>query len=506
MKKKLAETTREALSSVLPITVIVFLLSMTFSPMPVGTLMLFLFGAVLLIVGMGLFTMGADMSLMTMGEDIGIKMTKTKKVFLIVLISFAMGVIITIAEPDLQVLAEQVSSIPNMTLILTVAIGVGLLLALAILRIFLRIKLSTLLMILYGIVFAVAVFAPPDFLPVAFDSGGVTTGPMTVPFIMAMGVGLASVRSDKDAEDDSFGFVALSSVGPILAVLLLSIFYKPDSAVYEAVDIAQISTTRDVVLEIGRSLPHYAYEVLISIVPVIAVFLVFQLATRRFHRGQFIRMVIGVLYTYLGLTLFLCGVNVGFAPVGSLLGSELASSAVRWLLVPLGMLMGYFIVMAEPAVQVLNKQVEEVTNGAIPGKAMNRSLSIGVAISIGLAMLRILTGIHIFWIIVPGYVLSLILSRIVPQIFVGIAFDSGGVASGPMTATFVLPMCMGVCMALGGNIMEDAFGVVALVAMTPLITIQVLGVVYQLKMRKLSKITEAAESDDILDLEDASDE
>jgi hypothetical protein len=506
MYENLKEKTRESLQAVLPITGIVLAATILLVPMDIGTVSLFLACALMLVVGMGLFQLGAEMAMTPLGEGVGIQLSKTKKFGIVLLISLVVGVVITIAEPDLQVLAAQVPSIPNLTLILTVAVGVGIMLAVSILRMFLRIRLSTMLMVLYGAVFLVAVFAPPDFLPVAFDSGGVTTGPITVPFIIAMGVGLASVRSDKDAGDDSFGLVALGSVGPILAVLFLSIFFKPEYTAYSPVVIANIGTSVDVVKEIGIALPHYAGEVLISIVPVWVVFLVFQVATRRFHRVQFRRMIIGMLYTYLGLTLFLCGVNVGFAPVGSLLGSELASHAAKWLLIPIGMIMGFFIVKAEPAVQVLNDQVEDVTNGAIPARAMNRSLSIGVAASIGLAMLRVLTGIHIFWIIIPGYIIALALSRIVPKIFVGIAFDAGGVASGPMTATFLLPMSMGASVAAGGNVMTDAFGIVALVAMTPLIAVQIMGLIYQNKMKKLGDIADAAVGDDILDLEEASDD
>ena len=342
-------------------------------------------------------------------------------------------------------------------------------------------------------------------MAVAFDSGGVTTGPMTVPFIMALGVGLASVRSDKNSASDSFGLVALSSVGPILAVLVLGCFYKPTEAAYSLGEVAMVETTRDVVRVFAVQLPHYAGEVAASLVPIAAVFVLFQWITRRYHRRQLKRMAVGLLYTYIGLVLFLCGVNVGFAPVGAFLGKEMAALPYNWVLVPIGMLIGYYIVKAEPAIQVLNHQVENVTDGAISVKAMNRSMSIGVAVSIGLAMLRVLLGIPIYWIIIPGYVLALVMSRFVPKIFVGIAFDSGGVASGPMTSTFLLPLCIGVCQALGGDLMTDAFGVVALVALTPLVAIQIMGLVYRVKTDKLQKqavsvVAVAEDSDVIIDL------
>lgn len=509
MKPKLKEKTMESLSAVLPITFIVLLISIVLVPMELGPIVMFLTGAVMLIIGMGLFQLGAEMAMTPLGEGIGVQISKSKKIGSVLLIGFVMGVIITISEPDLQVLAGQVPAVPNQVLIFTVAIGVGIFLALAILRIKYQISLSTMLVVLYSLVIVISFFVPKDFVAVAFDSGGVTTGPMTVPFIMALGVGLASVRGDKNAASDSFGLVALSSIGPILAVLLLGCFYKPSSAVYDLADIATVVTTQDVVREFAKGLPIYAGEVLISMIPIAAVFIIFQFVCHRFQRRQIEKISVGLVYTYIGLVLFLCGVNVGFAPVGAFLGKELASLSHKWILVPIGMLIGYYIVKAEPAIQVLNHQVESVTDGAVSVQAMNRCMSIGVAVSVWLAMLRVLTGIPIQWIIIPGYMIALILSRFVPKIFIGIAFDSGGVASGPMTSTFLLPLSMGACQAVGGNLMTDAFGVVALVALTPLIAIQIMGVMYQLKIQKLQKNvvqkTEFLEdSDEIIEFEEVS--
>ncbi len=503
MNEKLKEKTLESLSAVLPITIIVLILSIVLVPMELGTVAMFLVGALMLIIGMGFFQLGVDMAMMPLGEGIGVQLSKSRGIAGIVLVTFVIGAIITIAEPDLQVLASQVPSISSSVLIWTIAVGVGIFLAAAILRILFKVSLSTILIALYGIVFLVSFFTPESFLSVAFDSGGVTTGPITVPFIMAMGVGFASVRHDKNAGDDSFGLVGISSIGPIFMVILLGIFFSPQETAYTTVNIANVVTTQDVVREFLHALPHYAEEVFLSVLPIIAVFLVFQLAVRRYQPRQLIRIGAGFVYTYLGLVLFLTGVGVGFAPVGSLLGSEVASSPFKWLLIPVGMLVGYYIVKAEPAIQVLNHQVESVTKGSISAKAMNRCLSSGVAVSVGLAMLRSITGIGIYWIIIPGYIIALVLSRIVPKLFVGIAFDSGGVASGPMTSTFLLPLCIGVSEVLGGNVMTDAFGVVALVAMTPLIAIQTMGVVYKLKSRKqeLSGGSPVEERNMTLDLE-----
>jgi len=507
MNQKLKEKILESLSAVLPITGIVLLLSIILVPVDLASMVMFIVGAVMLVIGMGFFQLGAEMAMTPLGEGIGVQISKTRNIFLIFLIGFSMGMIITISEPDLQVLAEQVPSIDNLTLILTVAVGVGIFLALAILRILFQINLSTILIILYVILIGMSFLVPKDFLAVAFDSGGVTTGPMTVPFIMAMGVGLASVRGDKNASSDSFGLVALSSVGPVLAVLILGLFFRPTEAAYIAATIPNVATTRDVVWEFLVSMPPYVKEVLISLLPVAAVFILFQLLSRRYKRRQVTRVTVGFLYTYIGLVLFLCGVNVGFAPVGSALGNDIASASWRWLLIPIGMLIGYYIVKAEPAIQVLNRQVEGVTNGAVSAKSMNRCLSIGVSVSVGLAMLRVLTGLPIYWIVIPGYVIALILSRLVPKMFVGIAFDSGGVASGPMTTTFLLPLSIGACDAVGGNLMANAFGVVALVALTPLIAVQIMGMLYQYKLRSavrtaIPEIVSPEAMDEIIDFEE----
>ncbi len=369
-------------------------------------------------------------------------------------------------------------------LILTVAAGVGLFLVVALLRVTLKVPLSYLLVSFYLGAFVLAIlFTPNDFIPVSFDSGGVTTGPITVPFIMALGVGLASVRNDKNATNDSFGLVALCSIGPILSVLILGICYAPDSASYTPPVLAEVATTRDAAREFAAAFPHYAGEVAGAILPICGVFLLFQLFTRRFKRTQLLRIASGLVYTYVGLVLFLTGVNVGFMGAGELIGATIASGDLPFLLIPVGMVMGYFIVAAEPAVHVLVKQVEEVSMGSISQSAMRHGMSIGVAISIGIAMLRVLTGISILWFLIPGYAVSLALTFFVPQLFTGVAFDAGGVASGPMTATFLLPFAMGACQAWGGNLMTDAFGLVALVAMTPLVAIQLLGLAGRVKKR-----------------------
>ena len=478
-QNRFAEKLREALTAVSPTIGIVLLLSFTIAPIPPSILLLFLFGAVMLIVGMMFFTLGAELAMTPVGERIGTRIAQSRKLGIVLLLCFVLGFVITRSEPDLQVLAEQVPSVPNAVLIVAVAAGVGVFLMIAMLRMLFSKTLRMLLIIFYLLIFALAFFVPDDFISVAFDSGGVTTGPMTVPFIMALGVGFAAVRSDKHAEDDSFGLVALCSIGPILAVLLLGLLYHPENTAYTPSEIPVIRDSVELWKYFATGLPQYIEEIAISLLPIVAFFAVFQIISLKMKGRALLKVVIGILYTYVGLVLFLTGVNVGFMPAGNYLGETIAGLSYRWVLIPIGMVIGYFIVKAEPAVYVLKEQVEEITSGAISGEAMGLSLSLGVAASIGLAMIRVLTGISIFWFILPGYFIALCLSFFVPKIFTAIAFDSGGVASGPMTATFLLPFAMGACQAVGGNIVQDAFGVVAMVAMTPLITIQVMGAIYK---------------------------
>ena len=429
VREKMKEKTKESVSAVVPIMLIVLLLGFTIAPLSPSILVEFIVGAVLVIIGMVFFSLGAELSMTPMGERVGGSMLRTKKLWMIIAIGFILGVIITISEPDLQVLAGQVAAVPNMVLILSVAVGVGVFLVAALLRILFGIPLAPLLLVFYAIVFALAMFVPKGFLAVAFDSGGVTTGPMTVT--------TTAITEVSDSVE--------------LGKLFL----------YE--------------------IPKYLKEIALSLLPIVVFFGVFQIFAPKMNKKSLMKICVGLVYTYIGLVLFLTGANVGFIPAGNYLGSVLASLSFRWIIVPTGMIIGYFIVKAEPAVYVLMHQVEELTSGSISGKSMQISLSVGVAVSVGLSMIRVLTGISILYFLIPGYGIALILTLFVPKIFTAIAFDSGGVASGPMTATFLLPLAQGACLAVGGNIVTDAFGVVAMVAMTPLITLQILGVIYRIK-------------------------
>lgn len=484
----ISQKVNEAFSSVLPITVIVLILCFTIVPLESGLFLAFILGALFVIVGMGLFTLGADTAMTPIGEYVGTSVMKTKKMWVILPVCFIVGVLITISEPDLQVLAGQLSkTVEPWTLILAVGVGVGVFLVIAFLKIVLKIKLSYLLIGCYIAVFVLSIFVPPAFVPLAFDSGGVTTGPMSVPFIIAIGVGVASLRSDKGAETDGFGLTALCSVGPILAVMILGIIFQPQSIETGAEEFSIINNSKDLILVFGKAIPKYLEEVAIALAPIVAFFFIFQTIGTKLNSQAIIKILIGLLYTYVGLVLFLVGVNTGFLQVGRYLGEAIGKLSYNWIIVPIGMLIGYFVVAAEPAVHVLTKQVFELTSGAIPKKALRFSLMIGVAVSVGLAMLRILLNIDITYFLIPGYLIALVLTFIVPETFTAIAFDSGGVASGAMTASFLMPLALGVCSSVGGNVATQGFGVVAMVAMTPLITIQILGLIYKIKMAKLKK-------------------
>ena len=501
-KTIIGEKIKEAFSSVLPITVIVLILAFTVCPIESGVFLAFVLSSIAVIVGIGLFTLGADIGMTPIGQFVGSSVVKSKKLIIILPVYFIVGVLITVSEPDLQVLASQLGgAIDKYSLIFSVGAGVGLFLVIAFLRTVLKLKLRAILVFFYLVVFVLAFFVPASFLPLSFDSGGVTTGPMSVPFIIAIGTGVASLRSDKDAVSDSFGLTALCSIGPILAVMILGVVAEPVSVDANAQTVINIVDSKQLLQVFGKALPEFMEEVAIALLPIVGVFLTVLSFNRSINKTDLKRILVGVVYTYTGLVIFLTGVNVGFAPVGTLIGNALGSLDYNWIVIPIGMVIGYFMVSAEPAVHVLTEQVYQTTGGQIPKKALSFSLMVGTAISVGLAMLKILTGIPILYLLIPGYAVALILTFIVPNVFTAIAFDSGGVASGAMTACFLMPLAQGVCYAVGGNMMTDGFGVVAMVAMTPLIAIQILGLVYKIKLVRLKKqrVSSAEETDEIID-------
>ena len=483
------EKIKEAYSSVLPIAVIVMILSITLTPIGSGLFLAFLLGVLCVVVGIGLFTLGADTAMTPIGEYVSKTVVQSRKIWIILPVYFIVGILITISEPDLQVLASQIGdTLPNKwILILSVGVGVGIFLVVAFLKVVLKLKMAYILVFFYTIVFVLSFFVPKAFIPLSFDSGGVTTGPMSVPFIIAIGTGVASMRADSKESSDGFGFTALCSIGPILAVMVLGIIYQPEYINLPSSSIPSINDSKELFESFLKAFPEYAKDVAIALSPIVGFFLITHFFGGKVGKTGMIKIIVGIFYTFVGLVLFLVGVNAGFLPVGSLLGTEIAGLSFNWIIVPIGMIIGFFVVAAEPAVHVLTKQVYEVTSGGIPQKALRLSLMIGIAFSVGLAMLRILLDIDIMYFLIPGYLIALTLTFVVPDMFTAIAFDSGGVASGAMTASFLLPLALGACRAVGGDVATQGFGLVAMVAMTPLITIQVLGLTYKIKLARIKK-------------------
>ena len=488
MKRLLLSKIKESLISVLPVTLIVIILNLTpLVNLELKEIITFAVSAIFLILGIGFFTLGADIAMTPMGEHVGSGLTKSKNLKLLLLICFALGVLITIAEPDLTVLADQVGS---KLIIIFVGLGVGLFLILSILKIVFKKDLASMLIYFYMVLFALALLLlaiNPEYfqlIPLSFDSGGVTTGPITVPFIMALGVGIAATIGGKNASENSFGLVAMCSVGPILAVLILSLINGGDIS---APNVNDYLIADNLLLATLETLWNTTKDVTLALGLVVGFFFIINFIFLKLPKKKLLQIGVGTIFTYIGLIVFLTAVHIGFMPVGFKMGQELAKTSPISVSI-IGFVLGLVVVLAEPAVHVLNKQVEEITNGTVSKKAMLIALSVGVGISICLSVIRIIFGFSILYYLIPGYLLSLGLSFFVPKIYTSIAFDSGGVASGPLTSTFILPFAIGTCVAMNGNILSDAFGIVAMVAMTPLITIQMLGFTSISKKRLSEKL------------------
>ncbi|MBQ7830961.1 MAG: DUF1538 domain-containing protein [Clostridia bacterium] len=499
MLKALLTKFKESCVSVLPVALIVLILNCTpLVNFSTTETVVFSLSAVALILGMALFNLGADIAMTPMGEQIGSNLSKSGKIKSLLLIGFIMGVFITIAEPDLSVLASQVKNIINSTaLTLSIGVGVGLFLVLSILKILFRVSLSQMLTFFYMVLFAlvglVLIRGNESFLPLALDSGGVTTGPITVPFIMALGVGVAGTLGNKRDQEAGFGFIALCSIGPIIAVMLLGVFASGE-AVYELPDYSmsnQLGT-------LGSTIFHTAGEVAVALLPIIAFFFILQFAFMKLPKKRILQIIVGIFYTFFGLVIFLSAVTIGFMPIGFKLGTALASQH-QAVLICFAFILGFTVVLAEPAIHVLKRQVETVTGGAVSRRSMLIALSVGVGVSITLSVIRVIFDFSILYYVIPGYFLSLGLSFFVPKLYTAIAFDSGGVASGPLTSSFILPFVIGICAVLQPtSILTDAFGLVAMVAMTPLITIQALG----FKSVATKKLREKIAMKRILDADD----
>ena len=481
------EKLRESLISVVPVSLLVFLLSITpWVDISNHELLVFAGAALLLVAGISLFNLGADMAMTPMGQHIGEGLTKSKKLGILLTVCFVMGLLITVAEPDLSVLAGQVSAVMDGTMLIgTVGLGVGLFLLVAVLKIVFHRDLTGILLFFYMVLFCLAAVLIDSgkgaFLPLSFDSGGVTTGPITVPFIMALGVGIALTVGGRNAGENSFGLIALCSVGPVAAVLLLSIAATGDLS-FEIPDYSM-----DTVLDHGvwALFGEMAVDVGMSLILVVVFFFILQAAVLKLPKTKILQILFGIVYTFIGLVLFLAAVEMAFMPIGFKIGTQLADFNPH-LLIVFAFILGMVVVLAEPAVHVLNNQVEEITGGEVTRKQMMAALSIGVGVSIGLSVLRVRYGFSLLYYLIPGYLISLGLSFFVPKLYTAIAFDSGGVASGPLTSSFILPLVVGACCSLQGEsaVLDFAFGVVSMVAMTPLITIQALGFKSVLSVRQ----------------------
>lgn len=489
MIQNLKNNLKESFKIILPIILIICVLSL-FVVFPTKLLISFLISSILLVLGIGLFTFGADLSMIIIGERLGNKLVKSKKIWIILLVSFIIGTFVTIAEPDLKVLADQVISIPNSIMILTISVGVGVSLLISSLRSIYGWDLNLLLFIGYTIILNMLIFVPENFIPVAFDSGGITTGTISIPFIMTLGVGLACNRIDKKANENSFGLVALCSIGPIISVLLLGMFY----------DFSGVYNTSELIRN-NISYIDYFYQfiqnlkaVIISISPIIAVFIFFQAFTKDISKTEMRKIILGLIVMMLGLILFFTAANVGFMDMGYYIGEYFTKSENKLLLIVLVVILSYFISIAEPAVQILNEQVENITGGSISKKTMNISLAVGVCIAAALSVIRIFTDTSFIYYILPGQILSLILMFFTPKVFTAIAFDAGGATGGTLTAAFLLPITIGICVASNSDILSNAFGLAALISLAPLITIQVVGILYKYKTKQIIHIEDIDDS------------
>lgn len=478
MKNKITESFLDSFKSVIPITMIVLIISL-FLDVSKTSIIAFLISSVFLVFGISFFTIGANMSMIEIGEHIGSSIIKKRRLLLILIISFIVGMFITISEPDLTVFAKEITSIPSLLIIFLSAIGIGIYLMVGVFRIIKKISYRTIVTISLLLIMLLLYFVPFDFVSIAFDGGSVTTGAMGVPMIIAFGYGITKYRSDKEAKGDSFGLCGLASLGPVIAILILGLFFKVDSHFDTSSFINNSSLLNRFISHLLSSLK----DVLICVLPIIGVFLVSQIIDHNLSKNKIIKISIGIIISIIGLTLFLTGVSTGFIEMGYHIGSIFASNTYRYFLIPIGMILGYIIINVEPSVKILNKRIADLTEGSISERMINLCISIGVCLAIGISLCRIFFDIPMVYVVVPGYFIAGVLMYFTPKMFMTIAFDSGGAASGTMTTSFLLPLCIGACEISGGNILADAFGVGALVALAPIITIQIVGIMYDYKLK-----------------------
>ncbi len=481
---------RENLTSVIPIALVVLILHVTLVPLSSPQLIRFLLGTIFVIIGLTFFLIGVDLGITPLGGYTGTSFTKTNKLWIVIIVGLILGFIISIAEPGLIVFANQVETVTEnqisaSSIVIFVSIGLAIFVGIGFMRIVFNFPLYKILLIAYGIIFIIALFATPEFLAIAFDASGATTGALAVPFILALSTGISKLKKDsKSSEKDSFGLVAIASAGAVMSVLLLN-FISPKLTFASEIDQGFINTNA-ILKPFLSELPHVLIDSLIALSPLIVVLIVMQLLSFKLSKRQFRRLIIGFIYALLGLIVFLVGVNAGFMEVGNKIGQVLTQRENKFFVLLFAFILGLLTIIAEPAVSVLTHQIEDVTAGYIKRTSVLIPLSIGVGISILLSILRILIpDIQLWHYLLPGYLIAISLTFIVPKLFVGIAFDAGGVATGPLTATFILAFTQGAANAYeGANVVTDGFGMIAMVALTPIITLQILGFIYKVKTRK----------------------
>lgn len=480
---------KEVLFSVLPITMLVLILNFTLTPLEAPLIIRFLMGAVLIVFGLTIFLIGVDIGITPIGNITGSNIAKTNKLWIVAIVGLVLGFFISIAEPDLHVLARQVDIVTSgliskFSIITIVSVGVAIMLSIGLIRIVHSFPLYKLLTILYGIILVIALFTSPDFLAISFDASGATTGALTVPFILALAMGVSKLKKDSRAsEEDSFGLIAIASIGAIISVMIVSIVSKTEKITG---NFAQEGITTSIIKPFIYELPKIAGEIILALLPILIFFLVLQKISFKLSIKSVRKILFGLLYTFLGLVLFLVGVNAGFMDVGNAVGYSIASLDNKAYVIVIGFILGFVTILAEPAVYVLTNQIEDVTSGYVSKKAVMITLSIGVGIAVALSMVRILVPeLQLWQLLLPGYIIAVAMMYVVPKLFVGIAFDSGGVASGPMTATFILAYAQGAAEAVEqASVLLDGFGMIAMVAMTPLIALQILGFIFKIKSRK----------------------
>jgi hypothetical protein len=486
----LTEKIREVLMSVLPITIIVLILNFTLTPIDMNLLIRFMIGTVAIVIGLSIFLVGVDIGVTPIGNIMGTNIAKTNKLWIVIVAGLLLGFFISVAEPDLQILGGQVEFVTSglvskWLIVAIVSIGIAIMLSLGLGRIVYNFPLYKLLTIIYGFILVLALFTSPEFLAISFDASGATTGAMTVPFILALATGVSRLKKDsKSSEKDSFGLVAIASTGAIISVMLMSILSKTDQVTGSLEGSEVISTS--IILPFIEKIPVITFEILLALLPILIIFIIFQKVKFKLSKRLFRKVLFGMLFTFIGLVIFLVGVNAGFMDVGTVVGKSIAALDNKIYVIIVGFVLGFVTILAEPAVYVLTHQIEDVTSGYVKRKVVMFTLAIGVGFAVALSMVRILVPeVKLWHYLLPGYLVSIAMSYFVPKLFVGMAFDSGGVASGPMTATFILAFAQGVAEAIeGADVLIDGFGMIAMVAMTPIIALQILGFIFKIKSRK----------------------